>query len=66
MVMRKPRTISATSPVVRPLPASNESAGKPALVLHSTRLTRGILRIPRLTRKHSGMVMSTTMAHLLW
>ena len=38
--------------------------GKPVVVLHSTRLTRGILRIPLLSRKHSGMVMSTAMPHL--
>ena len=37
---------------------------KPDIVLHTTRLTKGILRIPLLIRKHSGMVTTTAMAHL--
>jgi len=34
-------------------------------VLHTTRLTNGILRIPLLIKKHSGMVTPTAMAHLI-
>ena len=37
---------------------------KPGNVPHSTRLTKGILWITLLIRKHSGMVMSTAMPHL--
>ena len=37
---------------------------KPGNIPHSTRLTRGILRIPLLIKKHSGMVTTTAMPHL--
>jgi len=48
-----------------PTPAfANTHRGKPGLVLHTTRLTRGILRITKLIRKQSGSVTSTAMAHL--
>ena len=34
------------------------------MVLHNILLAKGILRIKRLARKHSGSVMSTAMPHL--
>ena len=52
------------APQSRGYASSSTRSGKPGVVPHSTRLTRGILRITPLTRKQSGSVMSTAMPHL--
>jgi hypothetical protein len=52
------------APQTRLLLLPTHAPEKPGIVLHTTRLTRGILRINRLIKKQSGMVMSTAMPHL--
>jgi hypothetical protein len=45
--------------------SSNSHTSKSGLVLHSTRLTRGIMQITRPTRKQSGSTMSTAMNQVI-
>jgi hypothetical protein len=52
------------APQTRILLLPTHAPEKPGIVLHTTRLTKGILRIPLLIKKHSGMVTTTAMAHL--
>ena len=52
------------APQTRFLHLPTHAPEKPGIVPHTTRLTKGILRIPLLIRKHSGMVTTSAMPHL--